>query len=164
MGEVMETQEQPRLHSGHIEVAVAMLLNYRVYVIVPNISHGLYLNHECDVLALKDSRFTEIEIKISASDLKRDFEKKHGHRSQYISRLVYAVPENLIDLALMLCPKASGIIAVKWNSYIGKYTAYWVRTGKHDKAIPRVPDSIQKKFMELGCMRIWSLKTHNYKK
>lgn len=87
--------------------------------------HGLYLNHECDLLVLdKNNRFTEVEIKISMSDLKADFKKYHAHKAKYISRLVYAIPHDLLDKSME-------------------------------------PASIINKFYQLGCMRIWSLKSHN---
>ncbi len=48
------------IHAGHIEVAVAHLLNFRRNTIVPNISYGLYvLNHECDMLVLDDRNRVE---------------------------------------------------------------------------------------------------------
>lgn len=150
-----------KIHSGHIEVAVANLLNYRVYTIVPNVSHGLYLNHECDMLALDNKdRFTEIEIKISIADLKADFKKAHGHKSKYITRLVYAFPDSMLEKALPLIPKEFGIITVTENNVPGFFTANWYRQCRH-KVANKVPDSIIKKFMQLGCMRIWTLKQHN---
>jgi hypothetical protein len=150
------------MHSGHIEVAVARLLNYRVYTIVPNVYWGLGLRHECDMLALDtDGRFTEIEIKISAQDLRQDFKKKHGHRSKIISRLVYAMPEALCKSHGYLIPKEFGIISVKATDikYGGViYTASWFRNAKHDKTKPKPDAKTVTKFMQLGCMRIWSLK------
>lgn len=153
-----------KIHSGHIEVAVANLLNYRVYTIVPNVSHGLYLNHECDMLALDQSdRFTEIEIKISMSDLKADFKKQHGHKSKYITRLVYAFPDSMLEKALPIIPVECGIITVSETNVSGFFIAEWYRTCRHRKS-EKVPDKIIKKFMSLGCMRIWSLKEHNNRK
>lgn len=153
---------KPKLHSGRMEVAVAMLLNYRVYTIVPNVSWGLGLAHECDLLALdKQGRFTEIEIKISKSDLKADFAKWHGHKSKIISRLVYAVPIELLELAESLVPKGAGIITVDYSEY-GGFRAKWQRQCRHNENRPS--QNQIKTFMELGCMRIWSLKSALYNK
>lgn len=170
-----------RLHSGHVEVAVAMLLNYRVYTIVPNISHGLGV-HECDMLALdKQGRFTEIEIKISASDLKADFKKEHGHKSSFISRLFYAMPIELCEKYQDLIPKECGIIAIreiKYHRWISVergsdkgsfvefkgWKAEFFRQAKHDKTKEKPTDRQIKEFMRLGCMRIWSLKAKNNNK
>lgn len=150
-----------KIHAGIVECAVANLLNYKVYTIVPNVHWGLGLRHECDMLALDDKgRFTEIEIKVSASDLKADFNKKHGHKSDIISRLVYAMPEYLCEKYGHLIPKECGIIRVK---KIGdaRYKAYWVRVPKHNGNKPSL--RTVNNFMRLGCMRIWSLKKHNNK-
>ena len=142
-----------------MELAVVELLNFRVYTIVPNVSWGLGLGHECDLLAMDGNRkFTEIEIKISKSDLKRDFDKGHGHKSKYISRLVFAVPETMLEYAEKLIPDDAGLIGVEWVAkYGGQFKARWVRKKKH-KQTSKVPDSIILKFMELRCMRIWTLK------
>ncbi len=172
-----------KIHAGHIEVAVANLLNYRVYTIVPNVSWGLGLQHECDMLALDDKgRFTEIEIKISASDLKADFKKEHGHKSKIISRLFYAMPIELCDKYADLIPNHCGIIAIRkktlWrfkkdsSSFDKKhniaikepfegYKAEFYRQAKHDKTKGKPTEKEIQKFMQLGCMRIWSLKSHN---
>jgi hypothetical protein len=161
-----------KIHAGHIELAVAKLLDHRVYTIVPNVSYGLGLNHECDMLALDTKgRFTEIEIKISASDLKADFKKVHGHRSKIISRLVYAMPKELCEKHGHLIPKCCGIIGferVTKKQYSGDSSplisyneCQWIRQVKH--VVDQLPSDKQiRKFMTLGCMRIWSLKANNY--
>lgn len=161
-----------KIHAGNVELAVANLIGYRKHVIVPNVSYGLAgMGHECDLLVLDDkNRFTEVEIKISMADLKADFKKKHGHKSKYISRLIYAFPEEMLDKALPLIPENNGIIVVKTISpldYSGHTTqiqyhkAYWIRHARHDKTKERIPDKILRDFFRLGCMRIWSLKSHN---
>jgi len=157
------------IHSGIIEVAVANLLGYRVQTIVPNVSWGLGLSHECDMLALdKNGRFTEIEIKISASDLKADFTKRHGHRSKIISKLIYAMPGWMCEKYEHLIPENCGIISVfRIESINGRefihptYRAEHWRIVRHDKTKGVPDEKIIRKFMELGCMRIWSLKQAN---
>jgi hypothetical protein len=165
----MRQESKSKIHAGHIECAVAVLIDYRAHTIVPNVSHGLYLNHECDMLVLdKNNRFTEVEIKISISDLKADFKKSHGHKSKYISRLVYAVPHDLLDKSMKIIPDEFGVISVRWvdwgtiyNGHSGYWKAEWVRTVRHSKNAEKPPQSIINKFYQLGCMRIWSLKNHN---
>lgn len=139
-----------------VESAVVDLLDPRRYVMVPNLSWGLGLHHEADILALdKSGRFTEIEIKVSAGDLRRDFKKVHGHACTFISRLVYALPHELVPLCRKLAPARAGIISVSGAK------ARWVRTGRHDPA--RKPDAATVlNFMRLGCMRIWPLKKKIY--
>lgn len=155
----MTTTTQPRIHSGHVEIAVAHLLNWRRYVIVPNISWGLHLGHECDLLCLSpDNKFLEVEIKISASDLRKDFKKQHGHRSKYIGRLAYAVPSSLQTLAVELVPKSCGIIVVEWKPLAGRYGASWCRTCRHNPCTLQIPRDVLDKYFRLAAMRIWSLK------
>lgn len=155
-----------KIHAGHIEVAVARLLNWRLYTIVPNVSWGLGLSHECDMLALDaEGRFTEIEIKVTASDLKRDFLKPHGHCGKYISRLVYAMPETLCEKYADIVPRRCGIISVttangKHENPIPK--AAWWRQARHAQ-MEKPPPKTVAKFMALGCMRIWTLKEHCFR-
>jgi len=151
-----------KLHAGHIESAVVALLDYRVYTIVPNVSFGWNLRHEADLIYVnRDMYVTEVEIKISASDLRADFKKGHRHESKRIHRLVYAVPENLIDLAKTLCPKHTGLIAVRQGKT--GFRAEWVRISKKN-GNPAITLSQYAELLRLGCMRIWSLKHHNNNK
>jgi hypothetical protein len=148
-----------KLHSAHIEVAVAVLIGYRNHVIVPNVSWGLGLRHECDLLVLDQSkRFTEVEIKISRADLKKDLDKWHGHKSELISRLVYAMPAELIESARQILPASVGLISCTYNDRAKRFVAKWERVNKHDKKKQPVPEQAVQKFLELGCMRIWTLK------
>lgn len=152
--------DRPKLTAQRMEVAIAQLINFRSHVMVPNVSWGLGLRHECDILVLDSKgRFTEVEIKISKSDLLKDLEKKHGHRSEFISRLIYAVPHELIGVVECNMAQGVGIISVKWSDRLGRYYAEHHRVAKH--GIGKKPtQEIKMKFMELGCMRIWSLKSH----
>lgn len=148
---------QPKINASRIEIAVANLVGYRNHIIIPNVSWGLGLNHECDLLILDSkNRFSEVEIKISLPDLKADFKKRHCHKSKIISRLIYAVPDFLKEIALELIPPKTGLISIKW--YNNKYKAEWIVMCCHDKTKENPSDEIIKKFMALGCMRIWSLK------
>lgn len=147
------------LHSGHIQSAVVHLLNYRVYTVVPNVF--VSYNHEAYLIAIKDGKLTEIEIKISISDLKADFKKPHRNiPSKTISRLIYAFPESMLEKALPHIPKACGIIIIK--EYNGFAKAQWYRQARHNNFARPYPKQIEY-LMRLGCMRIWSLKAHNNK-
>lgn len=165
----MNSSKTKKLHAGHIELAVVNLFNYRKYTIVPNVSWGLGLRHECDLLMLDDNgRFTEIEIKISSADLKADFKKKHNHSSDLISRLIYAMPIELCQKYHELIPQKFGIISVdvcfpEWLGGAAMVKASHFRMAKHDKTKRLPTDKEKMDFMRLGCMRVWSLKIHNNK-
>lgn len=160
-----------KLHAGHIEVAVAGLFNYRVYAIVPNVSYGWGLAHEADLICVSKAMIvTEVEIKVSAGDLRADFKKHHNHSSKRIHRLVYAVPESLVELAKELVPKHCGIIEVYTKEYYPKsrsdkhtiegFFARWVRGAKKNSN-PPITEKQYAELLRLGCMRIWTLKHHN---
>lgn len=152
-----------KLHAGYMEIAVANLIGWRQNTIVSNVSWGLGLNHECDMLVLdQNQRFTEIEIKISKSDLKKDFKKPHNHSSTFISRLVYAVPAELVEYALSIIPDGTGLIQVWHNDDDDGIhcSAQWVRRCRYDPRKQNPNQGTINKFYHLGCMRIWSLKQH----
>lgn len=135
-----------------IEIAVADYFNPRQNLIVPNVFWGLGFKHELDVAVMTPSRYlTEIEIKTTASDLRRDSKKIHGHASQRIRRHFFAVPESLQELARELAPPEWGIL-----SYSG-YVLNQIKTAKSVAARPLDDDEVRKLY-ELAAMRIWTLK------
>lgn len=154
-----------KINCVDIEVAVANMFNIRQNIIVPNVSWGAGL-HECDLLILRKSGHAiEVEIKISKQDLKKDFLKSHGHRSDRIKELYYAVPEFLKEVALELVPVTAGVIVCQkwsWNNE----GVEWYTSAKIERE-PDAPKHItyQKwdkveinNVARLGCLRIWNLK------
>ena len=140
-----------------MEVAVSKLIGWRENVIIPNVSWGFDLQHECDLLVMNSSRrLTEIEIKVSAQDLKRDFQKPHGHSSPKISRLVYAVPEKVLALAREIVPPQNGIIVVRFCDRKSRYEADWIRRCRH-RGQP-ITEGEALRLLRLGCIRIWPMK------
>jgi hypothetical protein len=101
------------MHSGEIEVLMARYLGTSVTIVVPNVYYGLHI-HETDLLVLTPSGYAwEIEIKTSLADLKADKKKAHGHYSNKIKRLYFAVPEDLKDKALEHIPERAGLFVIK---------------------------------------------------
>jgi hypothetical protein len=151
-----------KLNESIAQVCCANLFGYRANLIVPNLSWGWGLNHEADLIVISKAGYvTEVEIKISKSDLKADFNKLHNHDSKKIHRLFYAVTQELVDLALEIVPKKCGIIVIKKseNNRGYYYSASFKRGCRKDSSKPPIPQSDILKAAELGCMRIWTLKT-----
>lgn len=71
------------------------LCNRRTDIIIPNLSWGL-LNHEADLVIINKSHYlTEIEIKRSLPDLRKDFEKCVYHEDEKVYNFYYCIPEEI---------------------------------------------------------------------
>jgi hypothetical protein len=136
-----------------IEIAVAKFFGYASNIIVPNV----YLNKcECDMVIISPSGYvTEVEIKVSKSNLKKDSDKNYNaHNSYKVKRFFYAVP-----LELMNCeytPSDAGLIVV--NNRFAKI----VRPAKVNKSSKKLNQDQVFDIARLGCMRIWRLKENLY--
>jgi len=145
-----------------VELAMMVHMGFRKNLIVPNVSWGMNLGgrvlHECDLLVLSKAGYaTEVEIKVSKSDLIKDKDKLHNHEHPYIKNLYFAVPERLKDVALDHIPERAGLYVVyknKWGS---------VYVGMEKKARSRanaVKWSFEDRYnlARLGAIRIFGLK------
>lgn len=133
-----------------VEIRVANFFSYRQNLIVPNIHYGLAVLYEMDMVVITKSRYLyEVEIKVTASDIKADLKKRHQHDSNLAKLLFFAVPEKLADNENI--PGRAGIISV------GKYVEI-TRAPITNKAARKISDKQYYDVLRLGCMRIWSLK------
>jgi len=145
-----------------VEIAVMEYLNVRRNIVVPNVSWGMPgLFYEADVVSLTPSGYaTEIEIKVSKSDLLRDKKKRHNHKSKLFKYLYFAVPEKLQDIALKVIPEHAGLLVVVENNY-GTYSmrnVKKVREAKSNKMVRCWDYQKMLKLAKLGAMRILNLK------
>lgn len=153
------------MNARDIEIAVAKHFNPRANIIVPNVSWGLFNNREVDVLVVRPSGFAvEVEIKTTAADIKRDLKKHrhyidsrgwHGDRDK-IREKYFAVPEALTSHPDI--PAECGIISVGESE--GDYWPWHQvkRRSKLNKNARRLTPAEIHHVMELGLMRIWTLK------
>jgi hypothetical protein len=116
------------------------------------------VNHECDMLIVtKNHYLTEVEIKISLSDLKADFKKKHQHKDENIKKFYYAFPAEMKEKALELIPKECGIlIAVKKEPGIPYRKIECYRKPKINKEAKPINDIVLSKIYRLGYLRYWN--------
>ena len=148
-----------------IEIGIMDYFGIRKNLIVPNVSWGIQYNnkylHECDILVLTNSGYaTEIEIKISRTDLLKDCKKFHGHKHDLITNLFFAVPEVLKEIALDIIPERAGLLIVKWE------TNKWGTHFRVSEIKPCVKNTngvkwdleLKLKLARLGTMRINGLK------
>lgn len=121
------------------------------------------VNHECDMLIVtKKCYLTEVEIKISLSDLKADFKKKHHHKDENIKNFYYAFPEEMKEKAINLIPKEAGIlIAIK--KYFNNGEEYreinCYRKPKINKEAKSINDKVLNMIYRLGYLRYWNYRT-----
>jgi hypothetical protein len=143
--------------SFEIEIAVAHYFGTTTHVIVPNVSWGMF-GYELDLCILNNNSFyaSEVEIKISKADLKRDSLKRHNHdrNGNLIKSLWFAMPEKLKNKGCdILVPESAGIL------YVGK-------NGNVVQDRKPVPSKFAKKWTyadafklaRLGTLRTWNLK------
>jgi len=163
--EIVMKQKRPKMHAGDIEIAIAHRYGWRRYFIVPNVHWGLNFWHELDMLVVSPVGWaTEIEIKVSASDLKADKKKIHGHRSDRIRQLYFAVPEDLRAKAMELIPERAGLIIVKPDMAPYAYgKTEIVKTPKTNSGARKLNEKELQKLGKLAAMRIWSLKAVVYR-
>lgn len=141
-----------------MEVAIMSMFNVRQNIIVPNVHWGAHV-HECDLLVLSQNNYaTEVEIKISIPDLLADKKKAHGHYSNRISRLFFAVPKCIEERALIEIPERAGLISV----YDNKVT-HLARNCKRNTKAEKWSDKERLKLAHLGAMRIITLKRNMIK-
>ena len=121
------------------------------------------VNHECDMLIVtKNQYLTEVEIKISLSDLKADFKKKHQHKDENIKNFYYAFPEEIKEKAIELIPEKAGIlIAVKkhLNSGYEYRDIECYRKPKINNLAKPINDRVLSMIYRLGYLRYWNYRT-----
>jgi len=145
------------------EVESALVCHHRrspfhfvTYIVVPNLSHGMF-NYEIDLLALSKSNWAhEIEIKISKSDLIADKKKQHGHHDSQnrIRCLWFAGPEKLEQAFIEHAPERAGIIIITPRGY-----CLTIRKPKIQTNSRKFTDEERMKLMRLAYMRFWGKQT-----
>ena len=133
-------------------------------IVVPNVLLGSY---EADFITITKSDYLiEVEIKISISDFRADFKKKHYHDCPEVNALYYALPKELYEKhkeeVNESCDKVgAGIILIGEEKYGSEYSyRYFAGIVKKPKLRKAKPLTVYQelKFARLGCLRwpsIW---------
>ena len=147
-----------KIKTVEMELALASWVGFTRNLVVPNVTWGLGFQHELDICVITASGYIwETEIKVSLSDLKKDKEKFHGHRSHKIKRLYFAVPSYLEHHVAEHAPERAGIIIVRRNS-AGRLFCHEVRKPTTNNTALKVSDKERYKLARLGAIRLWTLK------
>ena len=147
-----------------IELALVDFFGSRKFVMVPNVSFGLGLNYEADLMVLTPTDFLyEVEIKVTKSDMKADLKKHKAHSSIYVKRLYYAFPENLLNTALEILPEEAGLFVAHTQNNGSVYVKL-KRKPVDRKDCKPMPVIKQFQLARLGVLRMWVLKNMLYSK
>ena len=139
--------------ASEIEIILSNYIDIRRNLVVPNVSWGLSL-HECDVLSMTHAGYlTEYEIKVSASDLKKDLEKRHGHKSDKIKFLYFVIPSRLAKY-IEFIPERAGVLVVNSKGKIFK-----IADAKPNVRAQALTEKEKYELARLGALRIWGLKS-----
>lgn len=160
------------------------MFNLRRNIVVPNVSWGL-LEYEADFVSLSKSGYlTEVEIKRSWEDFRKDFTKKHLHDDQRISYFYYCVPKSIANKVMDALyvvepfdcgwrkykitgikegvPTNAGLITYDNHDWEGNECEWigidFIAYAGRRKAARKLTDQEQLKLAHLGCMRLWDLK------
>jgi hypothetical protein len=140
------------MNESEMQLEIARWLGWRTHLIVPNVSWGLGL-HECDLLSMSKARWvTEVEIKVSLADLRKDANKTHWHRSDKIKYLWFAMPD-LMKGHEEHVPENAGIVYVKENG-----VKVVNRKPKPNKQAKKLSEAEAVHLGMLGTMRMWNMK------
>ena len=145
-----------------IELALLRVFDHRRNFVIPNVSWGFrHLNYEIDVMVVTASLYAyDIEIKISAGDLKRDAAKdkwRYCRDQHYFRKSYFAIPEALLKYAVFI-PDHAGIIAVSYDSSRAWFYAHEVRAAVVDGLAKKVTDAELNQLGRLTMLRMWDLK------
>lgn len=153
-------RKMKKITTAEMEILIADYFNYNsnIKLIVPNVYWGQKFMHECDILMMTAAGYlTEIEIKVSLSDLKKDKEKEHGHNSIEIKYLYFAIPEYL-EKHVEHIPDRAGIIVIREDHGVVSTSniVTKLRPAIINKGCKPLSDKYQ--LAKLGAVRIWHLK------
>lgn len=142
------------------EMETALMSHYgvRQNIIVPNVSWA-FLHYEADLVILTGSNYaTEIEIKVTKADLKKDKEKRHNHDSELFKYLYFAVPNKLTEFALTEIPEKAGLLEVIDRGEGYQRFVRQVKPAVLNNQHRQWKNHERSKLAEIGCMRILGLK------
>lgn len=114
------------------------------------------VTHECDILSVTKNYFLrEIEIKVSVSDFKADFKKKHNHEGN-IKQFYYAVPYYILDKIKDLVPEQAGILVAEYSDELSNH---W-QLKRYKKAIDNksatpIDEEKLNKIFRIGYLKYW---------
>lgn len=146
-----------KIDSAVIEVSVSTYFDRTQNFAITNVREGFGLRYEVDLMIVTKSLYAyEIEIKVSASDLKRDQKKwryRHGWEpGSRFRKSYYAMPESMKDQAGII-PECYGILLVGEYPYV-----QMLRDSQINTAARKLTETEYAGLGRLCMLRMWKLK------
>lgn len=144
-----------------LQRSVAAYFNYRNNMIIPNIYYpNMY--HECDVLVVSKAGYmTEVEIKITLEDFKRDIKKKY--KSDGLKYFYYAVPSTLVEQVTPLLPTHAGLLSVRPGYFDPYFTEVVIKSPANKECIV-LTDEQRINLGRLCAIKLWNIKENRFNK
>ena len=140
--------------SKEIEIVIADYFGIRQNLSVPNVGWGIGI-YECDVLIVTKTGYAyEVEIKVSKSDLLRDFNKRHNHNDYQnrIRKQWFAIPQRL-ESAIAHIPEKYGVLVISKTGIVSE-----IRGAPINASARKLEVIEQYHIARLGVLRMWALK------
>ncbi|RXZ68967.1 hypothetical protein EPT53_08110 [Fusobacterium necrophorum] len=158
--------------TSEIELALFYYCFKKNKAILPRVQRGYIVNHECDMLLCsKNNYLTEIEIKVSIADIKADLKKKHGHNDNRLKKVIFCIPEEILEKAEEIIPKKFGIWTVEYKEvtvyhfYESKkefqYIVKEFRKAHINKDVQKVSEEVVWEMWRLSSLRYWATLKEN---
>ncbi|MDA3856407.1 MAG: MmcB family DNA repair protein [Candidatus Woesearchaeota archaeon] len=142
-----------KITTPEMEIILMSYLDIRRNIIIPNLSWGM-IHYEADIVSLTKSNYaTEIEIKISMADLKKDKEKRHNHDSIYFKYLYFAVPWYMKEKCMEYIPEKAGLLVI--DEY---HRVFQLKSPMVNKKAKKWTNEERIHLLELCAMRMYNLK------
>lgn len=152
----------PKIDASAIEVALARHFETNKNFCIPNVKWGWRgLSYEIDLMVITSSLYAyEVEIKVSAGDLRRDLKKYKWNYCQsqhYFRRSYFAVPAAMLKYR-ELVPEHAGILTVGYNSRATWFEVTEARVPVVDGLAKKVTEAELAQLGRLCMLRMWDLK------
>lgn len=152
----------PRIDAAAIELALIQFFEARRNFVIPNVKWGWRnLSYEIDLMVVTSSLYAyDIEIKISAGDLRRDLKKykwRYCREQHYFRRSYFAMPREM-ERYQDLVPKHAGVLLIGYDGRGHWLTTDEVRKPEQDGAAKKVTETELAQLGRLCMLRMWDLK------
>lgn len=142
-----------KIKTPEMELLIARHFKPRTNIVVPNVSWGMNVRYECDLVVLTTSGYAhEVEIKVSRQDLINDLKKRHKHDHYNFRSLWFAVPTYLLK-NIEYIPLHAGILVVTSNRRV-----YVLAKPEINQRAKKWTERERYTLARLGYIRIWTLK------